>query len=142
MSLLDFAPFAWAVVGAAGVLLGLATLLLALLRRRRSRVALLSGAVMLVGATVLGWQLYRLDQGLEAEMRQSDSLLADVGEEIELASSSEARTDSGSPVPLFAAPPERAPLAAAVEAERLRAMQLDRKPTQPPPADPTYNCHG
>src|SRR5262245_38165657 len=96
MSLFDSDAIAWAVVGAAGVVLGLAALLVALVRRRRGRLALYSGVAVLAAAALLGWQLYRLDQGLDAELRQSDALLAGLGEEIALtASASEARTDSG-----------------------------------------------
>src|SRR3954453_17794621 len=51
---------------------------LALLRLRRvARPALQSGAVLLVCAGLLGWQLQRLDQALENELRQSDAMTCD-----------------------------------------------------------------
>jgi hypothetical protein len=117
---------------------------LALLRFRRvAGPALQSGAVLLVCAALLGWQLYRLDQAVENDLRQSDALLCDF-ERLDLVPSPSyhAQTDRGTAVPLFTAAPEQEPVATEKEDKYLQNLRLDRKLIQTGSADPTYNCHG
>jgi hypothetical protein len=116
--------------------------LLALIRLRLDRPVLQSGAVLLVCAALLGWQLYRIDQAVENDMRQTDALLADSYEQPDLTPcpSYHAQTDRGTAVPLFTASLEQQP--AEREAQCLEQMHLDRKVIQTGSPDPAYNCHG
>jgi hypothetical protein len=111
--------------------------------RRLAKPALQSGALLLVCAATLGWQLSRIDQAEEREMQQTDALMCEFEPPALVSSPAyHAQTDAGRSVPLFTVPTEHEPIAAERESQRLHQMRLDRKVIQTGSADLAYNCHG
>jgi hypothetical protein len=99
--------------------------------------------LVLGGLGLAGSQLWRLDQGLGADLSSTEArLLRDVADDLSAAPARIACTDSGRPVPLFTC--RSAPLDAEPDFERryLRDSRLDMKLIQLSPGDPGYNCHG
>src|SRR5262245_24660142 len=67
------------------------------------RPALQSSVLLVCAGALLGWQVYRLETGLETELLQTEQELAEFSEPPELSGTpaSVARTDGDRPIPLF-----------------------------------------
>jgi hypothetical protein len=102
-----------------------------------------AGLLVAAGAGIAVWQVVRFDRAVEAELLQTDEVLAALAEPVDLSPVPDrvALTDTGRPVPLFAAL-NADPATAAAERDQLRRMDLDRHLIQTGGPDRQYNCHG
>jgi len=133
--------------GQPALVLGGALLVLLLFRSRHSigGNALVQGGLLIVaGGVAVGYATYRLEQGLEADLLDSDFALELMADPIEENSPPArlARTDSGTTVPLFEVSPSAASPTQDREARYVRNLRLDAKLIQTSAADLKYNCHG
>jgi len=124
-----------------------ALVLMLLVRSKHSLAGrpLVQGALLVVvGGALMTWAVYRLEQGLESELLDSDVALAQMADPIDPNSPPAlmAQTDAGTPIPLFE--PSSSALAAPldVEARFLHDQRLNGKAIQTAPSDVHYNCHG
>jgi hypothetical protein len=130
----------------AWVLSGALTALL-LVRSRHSlagRQLVQGAALIVVGVALVGYATYRLEQGLDAELTETDFILAQASEPIDTNSPPArlARTDAGASVPLFEASSSSVAANQDEEARYLKGQQLAAKLIQTARPDVRYNCHG
>jgi hypothetical protein len=131
--------------------LAVAELLLALvcspllsLVARTIRPAVQSATLVVLGAALVGWQVYQLEQGLESNLMATDRELAQLADPIDTNGPPAlvVNTDTGRAIPLYNALPDLTTISADTESRHLQDLKLHLKTIQVGPADMKYNCHG
>jgi hypothetical protein len=113
--------------------------------RRLSYPSIQAGILTLVGASLLGYGIHRIDADLHQELLESNKLISEIAIQVDLqpASVPMAQTDAGRSIPLWAPSPDSiADLEYFSDVDYLRRSNWEGQLIQTAPADGQYNCHG
>jgi len=102
------------------------------------------GILTVLGGALLGFATYRLDQGLENDLSESDFAMASLTDPIDVGGPPArlAHTDAGTQIPLFEPSPYASAASEDHEAKFLHNKRLGARLILTAPADLKYNCHG